>query len=342
MPGSDQVIEFWRAQIVRASTLGFSRPMLVFIRRRIVIPALALAAVGAFAAPRAGHVFIISIDGGKPAVMQNSVMPTLQELVREGAHSWAAQTIFPSITLPSHASMLTGVGPDKHQISWNNWLPGAGFVKVPTVFSEAKKGGAATAMFVGKEKMRHLSLPGTVDEFSYAAGKQEEIIKEAGTTKKDGKAKVVKEGTVKAAVVAAEAAAYIVARKPQLCFIHFPDPDSVGHKYGWGTPEQLEAFAEADSALAVVKAAIEKAGIAATSVMIISADHGGHDKTHGSNSPDDMTIPWIVWGQGVKRGFTITAPVTTYDTAATALWLLDRPIPESFDGKPVVSAFEFR
>jgi hypothetical protein len=35
-----------------------------------------------------------------------------------------------------------------------------------------------------------------------------------------------------------------------------------------------------------------------------------------------MTIPWITWGQGVKKRFAITDPVSTCDTAATALWLL--------------------
>src|SRR5207247_1637822 len=121
---------------------------------------------------------------------------------------------------------------------------------------------------------------------------------------------------------------------------HFADPDSAGHKFGWGTPQQIAALADADAALAVVKAAIEKAGLAQRSVILISADHGGHDKTHGLNTPDDINIPWIAWGKGVKKGFTITTPVTTYDTAATALWLLDLPLPENFDGKPVVSAFE--
>jgi arylsulfatase A-like enzyme len=48
----------------------------------------------------------------------------------------------------------------------------------------------------------------------------------------------------------------------------------------------------------------------------------------------------VAWGKGVKANTTISAPVTTYDTAATALWLLDVPLPAEFDGKPVVSAFE--
>lgn len=300
----------------------------------------------AFAAPRAEHVFIISIDGGKPSVIAQSVMPTLQGMVAAGAHTWTAQTVFPSVTLPSHVSMLTGVGPEKHMVSWNNWLPGAGFVKVPTVFSEAKKHGATTAMFVGKEKFKHLNIPGTVDVFSYATAKQSETVKEEegpapakADGKKGGKKKTTKEGTVMANIVADEAAAYIVAQKPQLCFLHFADPDGAGHRYGWGTPEQIEAFARTDAALTVVKAAIENAGIADSSVVIISADHGGHDKTHGSNSPEDMNIPWIVWGKDVRSGFTLSAPVSTCDTAATVLWLLDCPVPASFEGKPVTSAF---
>lgn len=93
----------------------------------------------AMAAPpenaRAKHVFIISFDGGKPAVMQKSKMPTLFSMVKEGASDWNAQTIFPSITLVSHTSMLTGVSPAKHKIMWNEWEPEKGALTVPTVFA---------------------------------------------------------------------------------------------------------------------------------------------------------------------------------------------------------------
>ena len=262
---------------------------------------------------RAKHVFIISFDGGKPAVMQKSKMPTLFSMIKEGACDWNAQTILPSITLVSHTSMLTGVGPDKHKILWNDWIPEKGIVTVPTVFSVAKPQGISTALFAGKPKFQHLNIPGSLDTFSLPSYNAKPL-----------------------AQVAAE---YIQVVKPNLCFIHFADSDGAGHKYGWGTPEQIQAFADEDEALNTIKKAIEKAGIAKDSVVILSADHGGHDKTHGSNSPEDMTIPWIVWGKGVKRGYTITAPVTTYDTAATALWLLNVPIPSEWDGKPVTTAF---
>jgi predicted AlkP superfamily pyrophosphatase or phosphodiesterase len=301
--------------------------------------AVSLIFFGAFAlnlaaAPRAEHVFIISIDGGKPAVIAQSKMPALNRIAREGAFSWTATTIYPSVTLPSHTSMLTGVGPKKHRITWNNWKPGKGVVRVPTVFAEAKAAGLSTAMFVGKEKFRHLVQPGTVDCFDYGPD-----LKGGLTTPKAGPPKPRKLRTVLAAQVAQRASLYVREQKPNLCFIHFTDTDNTGHKYGWGSPQQIEAFADVDAALGVVLKAIEDAGIAGESVLIVTADHGGHGKTHGGKSPDDMNIPWIAWGKGVRKDFAITAPVSTCDTAATALWLLDVPVPTWFDGAPVSSAF---
>ncbi len=101
------------------------------MKKRFLLPTLlaaVLSAVPALAAPRAQHVFIISFDGGKPEVMRRSAMPTVFDMAKTGATTWNAQTVFPSITLVSHTSMLTGVGPAKHQISWNDWIPSRGLV----------------------------------------------------------------------------------------------------------------------------------------------------------------------------------------------------------------------
>ena len=282
----------------------------------------------------AQHVFIISIDGGKPAAISHSDMPVLQRLAAEGACTWSAQTVYPSITLPSHTSMLTGLAPEKHHILWNTWKPKAGVVQVPTIFAEARGHGYSTAMFVGKEKFRHLLQPGTVEEFDFDSAQASEVL-----TSVVGQPTPTKSDTVPAKIVARHAASYIQREQPALCFIHFTDTDDAGHRYGWGSAQQLRAFADVDSALGEVLEAIEHAGIVKESVLIITADHGGHGKTHGSKIPEDMNIPWITWGRNVKQNYTISEPVTTYDTAATALWLLDIPCPPSYDGKPVTSAF---
>jgi len=303
------------------SRLHTPQNMYVFARYLAVCAVLWETALTGFGSPRVEHVFIISIDGGKPAVIERSDMPVLKRLAGEGACTWAASTIYPSVTLPSHTSMLTGVGPGKHHVLWNAWKPRKGVVGVPTIFAEAKRAEFSTAMFVGKEKFRHLVQPGTVDEFEFGSGEPK------------------KSSTVLARIVAKGAASYILEHKPNLCFIHFTDPDNAGHKYGWGSPQQIKAFSEVDAALAEIVKAIEAAGISHESVLIITADHGGHGRTHGGKKPDDMLIPWIAWGKNVKKGLTITGPVMTCDTAATALWLLGLPIPGAFDGKPAIGAF---
>lgn len=285
------------------------------------------------AEPRAEHVFIISFDGGKPAVIAESETPTLKKMAAEGAVTWQASTIFPPKTLPSHTSMVTGLGPDKHQVLWNEFMPIRGLVKSPTVFSllKAKDPKAVTGLFAGKAKFRHLWLEGSLDVFDFGGPQTRAPIAGSPEVEADKKP---------SQMVAKQASAWVKEHKPALAFIHFGDPDSAGHKSGWGSPEQKEALKVTDQALWQFMQALKEAGIADRSVVIISADHGGHDKTHGLNIPDDMIIPWIAWGKGVKKSFTITEPVTTYDTAATALWLLDVPVPAEFDGKPVVSAFE--
>jgi len=309
--------------------------MMMNVFRRFVVFIALFSALPLFAAPRAEHVFIISIDGGNPDEIQHSKMPVLKKLVKEGAHTWLAKTITPSLTLPAHTSMLTGVGADKHKITWNNWTPSNGIVLVPTIFAAAKQAGLSTAMFVGKEKFRHLLQPGTVDEFNLNRAASVVVAKSDS-----GGQELKKEENVFANIVASDAAAYIIKNKPALSFVHFTDPDTVGHRFGWGSPEQRKAFADTDAALGVLMKAIRKAGIAKKSVIIITADHGGHDRGHSSGTPADMHIPWIAWGKNVRKAFEITTPVNTCDTAATALWLLEVKSIAPMDGAAVNSAFK--
>ncbi len=286
----------------------------------------------ASAAPRAEHVFIVSFDGGKPKVIHETDMPVIKRLAAEGAVTWTASTIMPPKTLPSHTSMLTGLGPDKHQVLWNDYMPIRGFVKAPTVFTLVKmrEPAAITAAFVGKVKFRHLWLKDSLDVFDFDG--PQDIAPVAGADE-------IEKRVVPAQTVAKNASAYIVEKKPRLCFIHFPDADSAGHKSGWGSPEQKEAFRVCDQALGQILRAINQAGIAASSVVLITADHGGTLKTHKDDTPEDRNIPWIAWGKGVKPAHAIAVAVDTFDTAATALWLLDVPPPPDLDGKPVSEAF---
>jgi predicted AlkP superfamily pyrophosphatase or phosphodiesterase len=123
-----------------------------------------------------------------------------------------------------------------------------------------------------------------------------------------------------------------------LMFVHFPTVDGMGHEYGWLSPEQLSVAFRADQALGMLLAELDARGIRDETLVIVTSDHGGHDTSHGSRLPEDMTIPWIASGAGVQP-VALTSPVTTTDTAATAAFVLDLPIPDEWDGVPIYEAF---
>jgi len=271
------------------------------------------ALVAAFAAP-AEHVVIVSIDGGRPDVILTSDTPNIHALAAEGAYTWWAQTIIPSVTLPSHCSMLTGCQMAKHGISWNDkFRPETGYVKTSTCFEIAKAAGLGTAMFVGKDKLKHIAKPGTVDKFQLVEG-----------------------GAVPISVAAAR---YLKARKPGILFVHYPDPDSAGHAKGWGSPAHHAAIENCDRGIGVLRQAIAASGVADKTILIVTADHGGHLITHGSTDVRDMTIPWVCWGPKIIKTGEIQGPVFTCDTCATAIYALGLPADPQWDGKPVKEVF---
>lgn len=258
------------------------------------------------------HVIIVSIDGLRPDALRRAETINLKTLWQGGASSWQAQTVFPSITLPAHASMLSGVPIEKHGITWNDWQPGQGFISVPTVFSIAHEAGVTTAAVVGKFKLFHLAPPGVVDFFDVHPSDAD---------------------------VSQAAADYFLAHRPTVLFLHLPDTDTTGHAYGWMSPEQLQTIGRADQALTPLLTALRQTNLLDQTLIIVTADHGGHARTHGTDLPEDMTIPWIAFGAPVKRGYRIKSWVRVYDTAATALYALGLPIPESWEGKPIVEMF---
>lgn len=295
--------------------------------------ALAFACVSiAQAQPRAKHVLVVSIDGGNPDEMAKAEMPTWQRLLAEGASSLKARTILPSKTLPSHTSMLTGVDIARHGVDWNDFLPLRGAVKVTTAFEHLKalQPASSSALFCGKIKFRHLWKSGSMQVFD-CGGVYGDVPVPASEEKK----------LVEATVVAQRAAQHLTQAKPTLCFVHLPDADTAGHRHGWGSPEQMQAFARCDQALAQLLEALKAAGMLEQSVLIVSADHGGKNKNHFDPIAEDIHIPWLAWGQGVRRGAKLNDGIMTYDTCATALWLLDAlPADADLDGVPVRAAFE--
>lgn len=259
------------------------------------------------------HVVIISVDGLRPDALDLADTPTLGALRAAGAYSSRAQAVVPSVTLINHASMLGGMGMDKHGITWNVHDPSLGKINGPTLFTVAHEAGLSTAMVVGKPRFEHLVLPNSVDNYNYAGFLDQQVIEQT--------------------------LPIIQAGLPNILFIHLPDVDSVGHLTGWMSSSQLLTLSHTDTLIGEVVAALETGGYLDKTLIIITSDHGGHDTTHGTDSPEDTTIPWLAVGPGVPAGLILESDIITYDTAATALYALDLPIPEVWDGRPVTEIF---
>ncbi len=85
--------------------------------------------------------------------------------------------------------------------------------------------------------------------------------------------------------------------------------------------------------------ALKDAGIADTSLVLITSDHGGKGKGHGGSTMEEIEIPWILHGRGVAPGRELSAMVNTYDTAATVAYALGLAPPRCWIARPVVDAF---
>lgn len=266
-------------------------------------------AAGGVPVRRAERVLIISEDGLRGDIFSEVKLPWHEALYRTGAYSWKARTIRTASTLPSHAAMLSGYDVEQHGLTWNNWRPSRGYIKVPSIFDEVSAHGMKSAMFVGKFKLRHIARPGTV-----------EVFERPGYYCKR---------------VAAEAADYLVREKPPLAFVHFSNPDDAGHAKGWSSDDYYRAVNESDRCLGTIVDALEKADMAEDTLIIISADHGGHGHTHSGACLVDREIPWIAHGPGVRENHHIRSPISTVDTAATALDALGLQVPEEAAGRPV-------
>ena len=91
--------------------------------------------------PGVRRVLILSIDGLRPELISLAPMPNLQKLMQTGAYTLTAQTVYPSVTLVSHASMLTGLCPAKHGVDWNDYLPENGIAEGTDLFDIAQAAG---------------------------------------------------------------------------------------------------------------------------------------------------------------------------------------------------------
>jgi predicted AlkP superfamily pyrophosphatase or phosphodiesterase len=275
------------------------------------------------AAGKVEHVLVIGCDGFGSLGFTGSNAPVLRKMMREGAHTLRARGVMPTSSSPNWASMIMGAGPEQHGITSNDWqtnkfeiaptAKGSGGI-FPTIFGVVReqKPGAQISCIHDWDGFGRLVEPGVPDILEHVKGSP---------------------------VTAKRAIEVIKQKKPLFMFIHFDDVDHAGHEHGWKSPEYFAAIEQIDGLIGQVLAALSEAQMRDKTIVIMTADHGGQGKSHGSPTMEEIEIPWIIQGPGVAAGHEIKSPVNTYDLAPTIARILGLRAPDCWIGKPVVEAF---
>ena len=259
-------------------------------------------------------IIMILADGMRPDFVMSSKNPYIKAFLSDSAYTMAAQTVMPSVTLPCHTSLFLSVPSERHGILTNTWVPQVRPVKgLVEVLSEA---GKSCAFVYDWEPLRDLTRPESLS-FAYHAG---------------GHA-IGFDNTLPRMI--AHAREMLKTEGPDFMFVYMGLPDSKGHDYGFTTEQYAEAVslvwdgirsiteaaeaaatAEATAASAGTEAAVGEKTAPVEYGVIVLADHGGHERSHGENIPEDMTIPVILHGRMFQNA-DLSAGVSILDIAPT-------------------------
>lgn len=255
--------------------------------------------------PLYNHVVIIGIDG-MGNFNKDAVTPNIDKKFANGATTFDALSLFPTISAQNWGAMLLGAEPEVHGLT-NSIVSTKEYhnKKLPSVFTTVRN--AFPDAF--------LCSCSNWDPINYGII-EHDIGVEMHTADNDK--------------LLCDIIEECISRKPKLLFIQSDDVDGAGHGNGYGTEKYLQAITEADEFSGRIFNAYEKAGIADETLFIEIADHGGYDHGHGGYHDTEKYIFFGVAGKGIAKSHIPFAQ--TKDVNAIVRYAFGIDIPDfSFD-----------
>jgi predicted AlkP superfamily pyrophosphatase or phosphodiesterase len=241
---------------------------------------------------------VISIDGMRPDYVLKAdeyklKIPHLRRIWNEGTYASGVRGVLPTVTYPSHTTILTGVWPAKHGIDSNltfdplddnlgGWYWYSEDIKVPTLWEAAAKAGLVTAsvswpVSVGAPGVQYLMpeywrAPKSPDDLKLVRalstpGLMAKIEKVAGPYVND-----LDDAFAGDRQRTRYAAAILRDRKAQFMTVHLAALDHIEHATGPFSPESLAALEELDGRVGELEEAV-RANFPNYTICVLS-DHG--------------------------------------------------------------------
>ncbi len=254
-------------------------------------------------------VILISIDGMRPDGLLKCGNDFVQKLMEISSYSLDAQTVSPSVTLPCHLSLFLGVPPQRHGTLTNTYtVPVRPVEGLFELVASAKR---TTAMFYNWDAMRQVASFYSVSHSAYINAYSAESTDTINT---DRALECIKDYGC------------------DFVYLYMVETDEKGgHDNGWMSEEYLRRIS---IAIDNVKRVYESCKDEYT--IIVTADHGGHDRSHGTDMKEDMTIPQFYIGKSFEKG-RVLENVSILDTAPTIAAVMGLEAPREWEGKSLVN-----
>ena len=253
-------------------------------------------------------VILICVDGMRPDGFLACGNPYIHHMMEKSYYTLDGQTVLPPVTLPAHMSLFHSTTPQRHGITTNTYVP---MVRpMNSLFDQLRYAKKVSAMYYGWEPLRDIAKPRALKYAEYINTYMEESVDTALTD---------------------SALDRIRKSKPDFVFLYMVETDEKGgHDNGWMTEAYLNRIS---IAIDNVKRVIEACGDEYT--VIVTADHGGHDRTHGMDIPEDTTIPTFYFGKHFEAGKRFSGG-SILDIAPTIAKIMDVMPAEEWEGTSII------
>lgn len=253
-------------------------------------------------------IVMVLVDGMRPDAMISCAHPFVSELIGRSFYTLAAKTVMPSVTLPCHMSLFHSVDPAFHGVTTNTYAPMPR--PIPGIVERLSEEGKKCAFFITWEPLRDLARPDGLHTLLF-----ENIKKVEATDKK----------------ITAEAISYINRENPDFTFVYLGETDEFGgHGHGWMSDGYMDCIMVAWDCIEKIYRSLPE-----NYTLIVLSDHGGHDRTHGTDMHEDITIPLIFSGPRFEQNREISG-ASIKDVAPTVATLLSVKVADEWEGRSLI------
>ena len=253
-------------------------------------------------------VLLILVDGMRPDGLIATGHPFLKELEAHSHYTYDATAVMPSVTLPCHFSLFHSVEPQRHGILTNTYVPQVRPINgLCEVLKAANK---KCAMLYNWEELRDLSRPESICYSRYM--------------------KMPVFGSEKSNQILTDDAISLIKNDiTDFTFLYLGWTDEAGHDCGWMTEEYIHSIYSSMDCIERVTRALQD-----DCLMVLLADHGGHDRCHGTDMPEDMKIPLFFYNPHLESKVLDSANII--DVAPSITRAMGIAADQDWEGKTIV------